>query len=138
MSDLDPARMNSIKSAMAAQFPARIVTRDLVNPNDMPAGDLAAGVYTLLSRGESSYTNLAGYEAQDGHQDIILFGDLKLAETVKPSEIEDAELTMLAEVKAFCRALPEVLCQISLIEFIQSGQIYHPYGWIVCRLRYLP
>lgn len=138
MSDLTPARMIAIKDAMAAQFPARVVTRDLVNPNDMPAGDLAAGVYTLLSRGESDYTNVAGYEAQDGKQDIILFGDFKLSETVKPSEIEDLEFTMLNEVQAFCRALPAVLCQLSLIEFIQSGQIYHPYGWIVCRMRYLP
>lgn len=135
-------RMAAIAAALAARYPARKVRRSLVDFNDLAAADLAAGVYTLVSTGESGFTNVAGYEAQDGRQGILLVGQIRVAETKDKAQagllVEEAEFVLIEEVKAFLRALPEALCLLTLENWRQSQQLEEPYGWIACQLEYVP
>lgn len=137
MSEL-ATRMEAIKDSLAAAYPARVVTRSLQDPALIDHEDLQRGVYTVVSLAERNYTNVAGYEAQDGAQRILILGDFVIQENQPGSKIEDTEFTMIEEVKAWCRALPAELCLISLLSVSQSGQTANPYGWIVCEAEYRP
>ncbi len=141
MSELS-VRLNAIVAALAAMYPLRVATREYLDFALRAEADLLKGVYTLVSEGEDGYTNVAGYNAQDGVQHLMLYGQLALAPAANEEPtgvaIEDAELAMVDEVKAFCRGLPESLCQINLVAFRQSQQLEKPYGWIACVLEYRP
>lgn len=131
-------RMEAIKAAFAAQVPQRVVTRDLLDPAQRSSGDLRNGVYTILSTEERDYTNIPGFNAQNGRQGILIVGDLLLAENDPPSKVEDAEFAMRDEIVEFVRNLPQDLCVLNLLDIQQSGQFSHPYGWIVAKLEYVP
>ena len=129
-------RMALIAAELAAKYPARKVRRAFVDFAELGDTELAAGVYTLLSAGEEDFTNIAGYVAQDGAQSIMLLGQVKLADDASGEAVEEAELTLVDEVKAFCREIPATLCLLSLLKWRQSMQVERPYGWIACDLGY--
>lgn len=141
MSELG-ARMQALADALAAAYPARKVRRSFVDHNQLKDADVLAGVYTVISGGESGFTNVAGYNAKDGDQGVKLIGQIRLPENKDQDQagklVEEAEFTMIEEVKAFLGALPDTLCLLSLIEWAQSQQLEVPYGWIACRLEYHP
>lgn len=131
-------RMELIRSGLAAAVPARIVTRDLIDPAQRSHDVVKAGVYTILALNEQGYTSVPGYEAQTGRQGVLIVGDIAVNEDDAPSKVEDAEFTLIDEIKAFVRTLPPALCALNLLSIAQSGQVDHPYGWIVARLEYVP
>lgn len=122
-------RLIAVLAALSAAVPARVVTRDLKDFADRAPADLAAGVFTLVSLGESGYRNLNGREAMDGKHRMLLVGQIEMGEDAAPSAIEDAELAMVEDVKAFVRNLPAELCSLVMTGFRQSGQLEAPYGW---------
>lgn len=131
------ARMELIKSQLAAKYPARVVTRDFVDFPMRAAADLEKGVYTLISRGEGGYQNHNGREAMDGKHNIGLIGQIQVGEEASASAVEDAEFAMLEEIKAFVRALPIELCTLVMKDFAQSSQLEHPFGWIAVEMEFL-
>jgi len=137
MSELSD-RMDALVAAMAARQPLRVVTRSYLDRALRPAAELTAGVFTLLSMGEHGLTNAPQYNAMDGTQRVVVIGEFRLAETAEGKAIEDAEFTMLDEVKGLCRNLPAALCMFNLQSWQQSGQMEHPEGWISCSLEYVP
>ena len=137
MSELS-TRMALIASTLAGMYPARVVTRSDRDPSQRDKADLLKGVYAIVSKGEGSYTNVPNYSAQDGRQTVLIVADIQLAETVEPYEIEDAEFALVDEIKYFVRHLPDTLCTMNLESWVQSGQVAHPYGWVVFQLEYVP
>jgi hypothetical protein len=137
MSELS-TRMGLIKDALGAMYPDRIVTRDFRDPADRSAADLARGIYTLLSASEGNFTNVPGYSAQDGRQDMVIVADIQIHEDDAPSNVEDAEFDFVDEIKAFARSLPDTLCTMNLMSWVQSGQVAAPRGWVVFQLEYIP
>lgn len=134
-------RLNAIKAALAAMYPARVVTRDALDPASRKREDLVAGTYTLISLAEDEFTNVSGYEAQDGAHGLLIVGDLELNDpNVGESGIavEDAELDMVEEIKGFVRNLPANICKIDLVSWQQSGQMSRPRGWVMFNLVYQP
>lgn len=131
-------RMNAIVAALAARVPDRVVTRELKDAADRTPEDLAAGVYTLISKSEAEYPNLRGREGMDGRHGIVLIGHIELPERSTPAEVEDAEFVLIDEVKGFLQNLPASLCRINLVRIQQSAQTEHPYGWIAVELEYVP
>ncbi len=129
MSELS-VHMNALKDALAARYPARVVTRDLKDGPQRSDAELTAGIYTVVSRGEDGYTNTMGREASDGNHKIGLLGQLKLAENTSPSAVEDAEGVMVDEIKALLRSRTPLTNSLRAIGFRQSGQIEAPYGWV--------
>lgn len=129
MSELSD-RMNLIKTTLAAKYPARVVTRSLLDFQFRKREELMAGVYSIVSEGEGNYANFNGREAMDGKHGILLVGQFELPETATNEQIEDAEFVMADEIKEFVRDLPSGLCSLVMKGFRQSRQVDHPYGWI--------
>ncbi len=136
------ARMDAIANGFAAAFPLRVVRRSFVDFNLLKKADLDKGVFTFTSTGEDDFTNVNGYMAKDGGQDIRLIGQVQIAENKNKDQagqqIEEAEFLMVEDLKTFCGNVPEALCQLELVSWVQSQQIEEPYGWIAARLRYIP
>ncbi|MGE0358656.1 MAG: hypothetical protein AB7P08_17270 [Burkholderiales bacterium] len=127
-------RMLLLRDSLAAQLPARVVTREWRPITTRRAEDLEAGIYSVVSQGESGYPNLNGWEARDGKHRIAVIAQLKLPESASPEAVEDAEFELVAEMKAFVRSLPQGLCCLLLTAFTQSGQLEAPYGWVIFEL----
>lgn len=138
MSDPLEPRMELMRTSLATKYPARVVTRDLKDPSMISREDMLKGVYTILPLGERDYTNGAQYIAQDGRQRILLLGDFVIADNQGGSKIDAVEFTMMEEIKAWVRALPDALCMLALLGMSQSGQTANPYGWIAAELEYRP
>ncbi len=130
-------RMEAIRTSLAAAVPERIVTRAFKPLQNVPASELQAGQYTIISRGESGYQNLNGREAMDGTHRVLIVGRFQLPEDASGLDIEQTEFEMLDEWKAWLRALPDELCCFVLQEFEQSGQVEQPYGWIAGMFAFL-
>lgn len=131
-------RMDLIVSSFAAAWPLRKVTREYKDRGLLPAADLAAGTYAVMSRGESGYANLPSRKAMDGTQEILVAGQIQVAESATGKDIEDAEFAMVEEWKSFVRALPAGMCRLEMTRFAQSAQMEHPYGWVTIELEYIP
>ena len=120
--------LNALKNGIAVAMPARVVTRDLLSFDLRQESDLLAGVLTVLASREGRYANYRGREAQMGRLNVVVVGQLKLAEDALPSEVEDAEFAFAEEVKDFLAgSLP--VADVQLIETRFSGQLEAPYGW---------
>lgn len=128
------ARMAMIAATLVALYPARAVTRSFQSFEQRKREDLLKGIFTIVSRGEGGYANYNGREAMDGRHKVLIIGQIVLAENKTPAEVEDAEFTMVEEIKAFVRALPPALCSLVMTGFEQSGQLLHPYGGITIEM----
>lgn len=121
--------LEALKAGLAAALPGRVVTRDLLAFEQRLQSDLEAGVLTVVSSREGRYANYRGREAQMGKLNVVVVGQLKLAEDALPSEVEDAEFEFAEEVKDFLAgSLP--VADVQLIETRFSGQLEAPYGWL--------
>lgn len=132
-------RAVALKNALAAALPARAVTREYDLLENRLRADLEKGLYSILSFGERGFTNVSGYEAEDGRQSIVIVFQFVAADDKAAGDaIEDAEFTAIDEIKAFCRNLPASLCMLNLLRTVQSGQQDRPFGWVVFHLEYAP
>jgi hypothetical protein len=122
--------MEAIKAALAAKYPARVVTRDLLDFAQRAEADLTAGIYTVVSKDENDYTHTLGREASDGKHQIGLLCQIKVAEGLPPSAAEDAEGVMIDEIKAFLRSRTLLTNTLRATGFRQSRQLESPYGWV--------
>jgi hypothetical protein len=136
MSELSD-RMELIQTTLAAAFPLRVVTRDLLDFSQREHTDLEKGIWTLVSSGERGYKNYSGREGMDGVQPIMLVGQFVKPEETLGSVIEDAELDMVDEIKTFLRARPAQIIQLYMTGFRQSRQLDAPYGWVSIDLEFL-
>jgi len=124
------ARMTLIRDLLAARLPHRVVTRSLRDFAERQPAELKRGVFSLISLGESDYANLRERAAMDGRHRMLLVGQIQIGEKTDPEAIEEAEFTMVEEIKDFARSLTPALACLEMKNFRQSGQIEHPYGWI--------
>ncbi len=126
--------MEQIKTALDAKYPARLVTRSYKDPAERPDAELEIGVYTVLSRGAKDFDNLPGREAVDGKLRVWILGQFKIEEQAEGVDVEDAEFGMLEEIRSFLQTLPVGIDSLLLNDYVQSGQIECPYGWILFSL----
>lgn len=125
-------KFEQLRSALEAAQPARIVTRSF--GQDRSDADLRAGVFTILAQGEGGFNNLPGREAMYGTVDLVILGQIKVAEADPAADLEEAEFTLIEEIKAFVRALPVGIDSLMIKSYRQSGQIEHPYGWVLIEM----
>lgn len=125
-------QMKALQAALAAMFPLRVVTRDLLDFSERLEADLFKGIYTVVSRDEGGYSHTMGREAFYGIRRIGLVGQIKVAESSppKPSDAEDAEGVMIDEIKALMRSRTLQVNSLQLVRCRQSGQQEYPYGWV--------
>lgn len=125
--------MASLKTQLAAAYPARTVTRDLLDFDDREKSLLQAGIYTVLAGAEDGYPNYRGREGNFGVMRPVLVAQVEVSEThpPTPSAIEAAESTMIDEIKAFTRsAMAAPIDSLVVTAIRRSGQLEYPYGWV--------
>jgi len=125
------ARLDLLTAALLAVAPTRLVTRSLRGLNEIEDRELDAGVFTIVSKGESDYANTPGREAQLGTGSLIIIGQLKVAENADGAELEEAEFLMVEELKALAQSnLAESIGGLTMLAYRQSAQLERPYGWL--------
>lgn len=127
--------LTALASGLQAALPARQVSRSFRPLAQRAVAELEQGVLALVGLGEGDYANYRGREAQLGTVSALLIGHLIVAENAEPVAVEEAELALAEEVKAFLRGtLPAGVTSCLATGFKQSGQLEFPRGWIVFQL----
>lgn len=127
--------LEALKTGMAAALPGRLVRRSFKPLAQCREDDLLQGIVTLVNRGERGYANYLGREAQLGTLDVLLIGQLRVDPKREPLEIEQEELALVEEIKAFLQApAPAGVVECLAQSFTQSGQLEAPFGWVVFEL----
>ena len=132
MSELSDA-MNSLKAQLLAAYPARKVTRDLLDYSDRPEADLKAGIYTLVAGPVNDFPNYMGREGNFGTLHAAIVGQILVQENnpAVPSEIEDAENVLIDEITAFTRLVLAAPIDSLLVKSLErSRQLDYPYGYV--------
>lgn len=127
--------MEAIKDSLAAALPHRYVQRSLVDPANVPAEKLRAGLLCVVSEGGGDFANYMGREADLGRMQVRLVGFVLVEESAEPVEVERAELALLGEVLLWLNTT-KVPGTDTLYpgDWSQSKQLEHPYGWLVLAL----
>lgn len=129
---------------MQAAMPHRVVQRSLVlDPANHDPAALAKGVICLVAGGGGQFANYRGREGQLGHMALGVVAFVKVPEGLAPVAVETAELAVLADVLAWVKApvapgMPRPYDSALPKAFRQSGQLDHPWGWIVIELDVRP
>jgi hypothetical protein len=124
------AILESMKAALALAAPTRTVTRHLRDFAERSNSELAAGVFTLIHRGQPARDDDMEF------LDVLLVGQVLITEADTGDAIEEAELLMLEQVKCFVDNISGA--QVRLGQVRHSMQIEKPYGWISVQLRVGP
>ncbi|WP_025918207.1 hypothetical protein [Herminiimonas sp. CN] len=115
--------LGTFKTALAAAYPLRIVTRSLKDYADRPPAELKAGVFTIVTVGQT------GADVFDQMLKFMVVGQVQLHEKATGEEIEEIELIMAREIKNLIqRQLYGPLMRITGID--HSAQLETPYGWV--------
>lgn len=126
----------AIHASLAAALPARVVSRSLADPASASDEDLRAGLLCLVSRGGGDFANTRGREGQLGRVNAYLVGYVRVDEGDEPAAVEQAELALLQDVLDWCTE-PGALRPVNAVypmDWTQSAQLEHPYGWVALRL----
>lgn len=115
--------LSTFSAALAVAYPLRTVTRSLKDYAERQPVELKAGVFTIVTVGQS------GEDVYDQTLKFMVVGQLQLHEKATGEEIEEIELVMAREVKTLVqRQLYGPLMRITGID--HSSQLETPYGWV--------
>lgn len=131
------ARIAAVLGALKTALTGRVVTRDLMPANARAAADLAKGVVTLVSDGEYEYRDGLGLEGLGPRHRMVLVGQGRVADDTARSAAEDAELALLAQVRAFVQT-GAARMRLVLVRVQQSRQQTHPYWWLTAEIEARP
>jgi|GEM_PF-3681876 len=131
INDKRDAVFTALTAAFAAAGPytEHTVIRQFKTLQTHSNDELTQGVIMLLVDSEGQYSDRMGMIGKDGVLRLIVVYHLRVAEDDPASAVEDAEVTFIEEMKAFCRT---GVTGMSLLpqEFRFSQQRNHPYGFV--------
>ncbi|MEY2634050.1 MAG: hypothetical protein RIR00_2704, partial [Pseudomonadota bacterium] len=128
---MSTASLVALKSRIQTLAPGRVVTRSYADFADRSPADLAVGVFTILSLGETSYPDEIYEPGRFGVRSIRVVGQILLAEDCTGEDIEAAEESMMDDIRVTVQdPLPADLFGLALVSWQQSGQLDKPYGWV--------
>jgi len=110
--------------AFAQAVPHRVVNRNMVAREDMKSLDLEKGVFSLLYQGERPTDDDLLVTFQ-----MLIVGQLEVKESATPEQVEQVELKMLHEFRAFARST--IGSEFHIKSVGTSHQMEHPYGWVM-------
>ena len=137
MSALDNhnAAIDALVESLAAAMPERYVQRSLVVPGTVARKKLQAGLVCVVSQGGGQFVNLIGRAADLGTVNVGLVGFVAVEDKSEAAEVERAELTLLGEVLNWANTSPGAgLDVVEVLDWAQSQQLEHPFGWLVVKL----
>lgn len=130
MSDANDA-LDAIEASLFAKLKDRHVERGLVDPAAADRQHLLDGIVCIVGTGGGSFANYLGREGQLGRLGVVIVGFLLVDEDTKPVEVERAELKLLQELLDWTTYPNNPgLNSVLPLDFRQSQQLEHPYGWV--------
>jgi hypothetical protein len=136
-SDANSVALQALADSLQAFLPDRVVTRTLVNPAQAAQADLLAGVLCLVSGGGGGFANYVGRVGQLGGLRPRLLGLVLVPEKdTTGADVEAAELALLDDVLRWTDGHAPVT--VLPMDWIQSQQLEHPYGWFLLDLDVRP
>lgn len=131
--------MEALKDALALSAATRVVQRGMVlDPANIKDGDLTSGVLCVVGQGGGNFWNYQGREGDGGDLDVTVVGFVQVSEKAETVALEQAEFALVEDVLTFCRGIGIASAPIDAvvpIEWRQSGQLEHPFGWITMKLK---
>lgn len=121
--------LEGVRDSLASGFPARQVTRTMLDFARRRPEDLQAGVWTVLADGQGEIRQAEEYVR------VLLVGQIQVPERAAGEDLEEMELRMIDEIKALRRAAS---VRVDILDISQSRQLEAPYGWVAARLRIGP
>jgi len=132
------AFMVDAHAALADMYPARHVTRGLVDPAALGDELLRQGVFSLIAEATSEWTDYTGREGDYGTLRWSVVGYIRVDDDAAPVAVEQAEAELEDELLAFCRAIkPAPLDAVYPKDCTYSRGLETPVGWIVMSLEAL-
>lgn len=137
-------RVAAFEAALAAALSTRVVAPGFAPSSLRTAEELAAGVVNVTLRDEGDYGQGRGTTARGATTRLDLICHLQVASPANcsrsalASAVRAAELSLLEEVKAFCRSRPIPGIEVLLTEAAFSQQLEAPLGWAVITIELKP
>jgi hypothetical protein len=125
-------KLAAFETALRAVVPStRLVGPGLVPFTDRTSEELLDGVWNVVPAVEGDYHNGRGMAAREGTLQINLVGHVMVDEILDPGDLQQAEIEMAEEVKAFVRTGAVAGMTMTLERIELSRLLEHPYGWVV-------
>lgn len=135
--DANSVALQALADSLAAFLPARVVGRSLVDPAQASQADLLAGVLCLVNGGGGGFANYLGRVGQLGSLRARIVGFVLVPEKGTAGvDVEAAELALLDDVLRWMNGHAPVT--VLPLDWAQSQQLEHPYGWFVLDLDVRP
>lgn len=130
------AVVGALVASLAAALPARHVEPSLIVPENEKSERLQSGVVCVVSRGGGKFASYRGREGQLGTMDVALVGFLQVDHKLASAAVQAAELALLNELLQWVStAAVAGLDSVVPGDWRQSGQLEHPFGWLVLELK---
>lgn len=132
-------KRDAILAALTAAFAAagpyteHQVLDELRQLDQHSDAELNQGVLMALVESEGQYSTKLGMEGKDGTLGLVIIFHCRVGEDDSPSIIENKEITLAQEIKAFCRAGVAGM-SLQPQEFRFSLQRNHPYGYVAGKI----
>lgn len=125
--------LDSLVTQLASLASPRTASRDMKWFSDPALSDaeLLAGRFTVKLSGVEGYHNVVGSSMAHGTARVVIYGQVKVAEGAGGKALEDAELSLVDDVKALAQALePGLTGALLPRRHTHSQQLEYPYGWV--------
>lgn len=127
--------LDAIEASLFSTLKDRHVERGLVDPAAADHQRLLDGIVCIVGNGGGNFANYMGREGQLGRMGVVIVGFLRVEENTKPVDIERAELKLLQELLDWTTYPNNPgLNAVLPVDFRQSQQLEHPYGWVALSL----
>ncbi|EGW55166.1 hypothetical protein [Candidatus Endoriftia persephonae] len=130
-------RLNAIQPVLEAALPGRLVERGFIPYETRSQPELLQGVVNLVASDEGHYNAARGMAAREGTLQLILSCHLQVEEAQTSAELQQAEIDLAEQIKAFVRGGVQGM-SLSLESLQLSRQLEHPYGWVVAFINIRP
>ncbi len=130
-------RRDAVEAALTTALPGRVIAKELKHYSQHTNADLQKGVLAMITDAEDRYSSSPGMVGREGVHRFTLVGHVRPSASAGPREVENAELAMIEDVKAFVRtSVPGLV--LRMVRARTSRQAVAPYGFIVCEIEAWP
>lgn len=114
--------LQAFADGLARVYPRRVITRNLLDFAKRDLKDLKRGLYTVVADGQPKPDWPMEYF------EFLLVGEVHVGEKAPPSDVEEIELRMIDELRAYVEGVRGLGIARGATE--QSAQLDAPYGWV--------
>lgn len=129
------AKLETIKAALQAAAPTKLVTRSFEDLRESDSDDLTQGIFSIVSASEDGFRSFPHQRVCEGKQELIIVGQQLLNETATGEDVENAEFSMINDIETMLtKHLTADIQFLKLKKYEQSRQVECPFAWVVCFL----